>query len=168
MFFREDFSTITKGYIPSGWVGGDTFVVTDSAQQPGRNVLLTATPGPHSFVIQNIPFPDDWIWEVQMRLYITCCEPVTFDIGDLSVGFHTNGDSWLQKSFFRWDDDELSQQIVVYTIEKKGDVLRVMINGKEVSMVRIPGFKKPNNFRFGFKEDDQRTCAIYKIEGRPL
>ncbi len=167
-FFSEDFSTVTNGYIPAGWVGGDTFVVADSQKRPGTKALSTATPGPHAFVIQNIPFPDDWVWEVQMRLLVSCCDPVTFDLGDLSVGFHTNGDSWLQKSLFQWDDNALCNQIVVYTIEKKGDVFRVMINGKQFSMVRIPGFKKPSSFRFGFKENGQNACGIYKIEGRPL
>lgn len=168
VFYREDFTTVIKGYIPSGWVGGDTFAVKDSLKQPGRNVLATTTPGPHSFVIQNIPFTDNWMWEVQMKIDITCCEPVTFDLGDLSIGFHTNGDSWFHKSLFRWDDDEFCHQVIVFSIEKKGDVFRVMINGKEYSLVRIAGFKKPSTFRFGFRDEDQEACAIYKIMGRSL
>jgi len=165
--FYEDFFEVSDGLLPKEWVGGTTLGVKKSQLRPGKRVLSPFQAGRHSFTIPNIVFPKDFRVEFEMINNSNCCEDLIFNIGNLSFGLHTNGDSWLGDGKFRileysrsnpqglkWTGD-----VILVTLEKNGPVFKLFINQREIKMIRKENFSKPISISFSYAGD----FGIYRI-----
>jgi TolB-like protein len=158
--FYEDFSRVAEGMIPKDWSGGETLIVKNSSKRFGKKVLQNFRKGKHHFTIPNLSIPDNFKFEMEMTNYDSCCDAIIISIGSLGFGLHTNGASWLGDSKFYinprkrtdsgyipWDRGE----VFTITLEKLGPVFRLMMNGRQLVMIREVNFKKASSitFRYG-------------------
>ena len=161
-FYYEDFSNIDEGLIPEDWVGASTLLVKKSDKYNNRKVLTNFESGKHSFTIPNIDFSGNFSFEIEMINYDYCCNAIRCEIGNLSFGLNTNGKSWFGSSKFIWS--EITNEMFLLKVEKKGPVFKLFINGKEIVMIRINDFNNSSSFTFRYYS----SFGIYKISGNKL
>jgi len=165
IFFYEDFSKIEEGLIPENWIGGSTLAVKPS-KRAGQMCLANFQNGKHQFVIPDIPFPDNWKFEMQL---LHSKKPkhnssyIKFKIGSVEMRYKL----WGYKTKLYFNDIDTGKlapplnQINLITFEKTGSVIKLFVNAEKVHTIRIENYEKPTSISFNASE----SFKIYKFEG---
>lgn len=166
IFYFENFSDVEDGLIPEGWIGGSTIGVKNGN-------LTNFQDGNHSFTIPNIKFPENFILEIKMKNKSSCCGVIEFNIGNLSLGLNTNGESWLNESKFRIGkilfyvrpgDFLWINKTITVQLKKKGPVFKLFIDKKEFALCRLPNFNGSSiTFKYGQFNQYENNFVIYNI-----
>ena len=169
-FYKEDFSGIEEGLIPSGWIGGNTIAVNSSKSKKGRKVLTNFTTGtqkpPHNFTIPDIPFPEDWKFEIECVIYggtsNSWSDYYEFKIGEIKIRFE---DRIIQLNGIKTGKPVPSKgQISLVTLEKSGSVLKLFVNSEKYYVIRVENMEPPKGISF----TTHKEFDIYRLEGTRL
>ena len=175
IFFYEDFSKIEEGLIPENWIGGSTLSVRPS-KRAGQMCLANFQNGKHQFVIPDIPFPNNWKFEMQLlHSYKDYRKDRNYNI-KLKIGYIEVKYEIFRRSFQK-DKTKLtfngintgkgipsSNQVNLITIEKIGSVIKLFVNSEKVHTIRIDDFENFTTLKFSSSID----FGIYKLEGSIL
>ncbi len=115
LFFLENFSSIEEGYIPDGWISQNNSMVKQSQKKKGSKVLSSFNGRVDVFQIRNIPFPEDWQFEIEVlgwSLYGITLGSLDLHLSSSDLTVYGNGSAYYKfKSFYN--------QIGILRIEKK-------------------------------------------------
>jgi hypothetical protein len=168
--FHEDFSTTEIGQKPSYFIDGNNFAVKKSGLYPDKYTFSPLNNKlEQTFIIPDIRFPKDFKLDIVCKFLKDCCSGVRFDIGNLPLILHTNGNSTFGKTKFMVDVENngskprfglsligLSDAMLV-TIIRKGENFTLYINGLEVAKTRVPNFADVSNIEF----HNDKTINLY-------
>ncbi|MCK6462809.1 MAG: hypothetical protein L6Q29_03275 [Candidatus Pacebacteria bacterium] len=162
-FFYEDFSTVTEGSIPSGWMGGEHLVVGSL----GRAKALYPSPtGRYSDVIitKPIEFPENFRLEFVISIPNSCWGMMQIFVGSASFGNRC--------CRILFNQDEIHQCEIgtnaSLVLEKRGNVFSVSLNGKQYHLKRLTQYEKPRNIRIQFSGEGRKSVIIHRIHGKEL
>lgn len=149
IFFKEDFSNVSVGMIPSGWLGGDKLIV----KSDGRRKFLTdfAELGNHKITISNVRFPANF-----ELIYTFQFGPQALDthvflyVGSINVTLDVHG--WCVMNESRSDKfQDHHNKVVQVALKKENETFRLYVNGEEKILSRYPNFKTPTSFSMEFQ-----------------
>lgn len=144
VFFKEDFSSVTEGMLPQGWVGGDKLMIRND----GRRKFLTdfEYQESHKILIGNVIFPNNF----ELKY--------TFQFGSGGSGTHVFlyvGSIKTIIDVFGWcvmnqskseRYQEFQGKVVQVALRKEDSVFRLFLNGEERIVRRYSDFKVPVGF----------------------
>ena len=168
IFFKENFSSIPNGEVPEGWFGTDHLMVKSRGKQ---KFLTHFENGNVKLIINDIIFPENFKIEwtfFQHRVGGLARAGTDLTLGNLKAGLHNKsyGHSKCYINNTRKDTefDVISKTIKV-TVEKKGSLFRLFVDGDEQIFVRYPNFKSSTTLALDFGDDN---FNLYEIIGTDL
>jgi thiol-disulfide isomerase/thioredoxin len=144
-----DFGDTSKNALPVGWLGDSTSYVSDAAGV----LALNATSAKQNTILVPIEgVPDNFEFEVDYKLNKACCSPLSFRLGNLTFGLHTNGRSWLDQAVFRLKkparrrgaattEHNWAEERTTLRVTKEGAVFKLFVQGKQVALARKDDFR---------------------------
>jgi TolB-like protein len=170
--FAEDFSTVPEGQLPAGWIGPDQLGVASS----GRERYLTslkrsAGDGPYGIykiLVPNVPFPTDF----ELELLYEARRGIKFHVGKVSVNLGCC-------TSYEGDDAELTNATslgngvnssgvfqkarLVAVLQKRGPVLRLLVDGAQVLMSRMSDLDPADTLVFESADFKLYRVAVHKL-----
>lgn len=172
-FFHYDFSKVQEGSLPKGWISEKALV-----KQGKERRYLTTAPGLSErtkVTVQSgtLSFPEDWRFEWTQNQVSGCDTKLT--LGELSVFI---GMCWENKTktVYKLNDQQkivsgsrIGQRLD-YAVEKKGDAVRLLVEGDEILLGRMTDLH-PTSFLFTFEAEarvlDIKGVNLSKPEAEP-
>lgn len=163
IFFEEDFSEVEAGMIPEGWIGGEKLMVKSDGRQ---KFLTNFEKVDQKFTVDNVKFPKNFKFE--WVIFVMGGEDHHVNIGNLpisiAIGNYGKGMYPKMAESRKEIGGNYKDKTMKISLEKRGDVFRLLVDGNEAILARYPDFKIPTSFSFelesGFK--------LYKIIGTDL
>jgi hypothetical protein len=155
VFYFEDFTRVEDGVLPAGWTGGEHLAV--AAVRNKRVLRPFELVREHKVVTAAIErWAEDWRLEWVLRTEQlrggSGSARYTVEIGNLSTVLEAwdRGD---QESYFTLHHTKvqlggLGSSVVRIGVEKWGAVFKAYVDGREVAMIRMPGFRPPRCLTF--------------------
>lgn len=163
VFFKEDFSNVSEGMFPTGWIGGDKLMVKGSK----RRKFLTdfEFQSGHRVTIDNVNFPNNFELKYTVDYGGEAHSTTHLDIGSIKVVVNIYG--WCKINESLSDRNEYYGHKVVQVALKKDDtVFRLFVNGEERIVSRFPDFRTPRSFSLEFQS--MRNFKLLEIVGTAL
>lgn len=175
VFFEEDFKNVQEGGAPPDWIGTDHFAV--KSLEHGKRRFAAFDPGPSHFTIPNVAFPESFRLEWTMSHDCECTSPqAVLRIGDLTAGLEydycaNNGIHY--KAFINKSKADVvppCNSPFRVTLEKRGNILQLLLDGQQVVLARFSNFKGADSIvlNFGDFVNTQSGIALYSITGTDL
>lgn len=177
VFFREDFTRVGLGDAPVGWGGTDNVVVKESGSKREHRVLTTFQPGPVIFRIPGVRFPENFRlrWIVSGDSECLHAPNSYIKIGNLKAGIfehHCNDyTAFVHKSTKEINSYYITNIPKEFTIEKRGQVIRLLIDGTEELIARYPDFKVDDGFMIFLSDESEKYqihVNLHRVEGIDL
>jgi len=156
--FFEDFSTVTEGAVPSGWVGGDQMVVRTTGR--GKALFLAAT-GRSQDSVSTAPihFPENFRLEVVATIENSCWGSIQVSIGALQ---------FLNRCcVLALPPDEVNEcnigKNASFLLERQDGVVTLAVNGKRHFLRRWPNLKLDGRLRIDLRQDNQAGVTVHRI-----
>ena len=140
--FFEDFSGISEGTAPTGWLGTEHFAVRRASRGSSFRCL---EPGVARFTIPGVLLAGDFQFEVVASQvtwsgYMTTSKGVELQIGTLVFGIRDRG--WESYAFMGQSGAKFPRPpdgaVVRFVLERRGNVFRLSVDGRELVLARYP------------------------------
>ena len=156
--YRQDFSSVTEGYLPEKWIGGAHLHVCADPTREGRQVLRPFEGGPYRLTIPDLAFPENWKLTVDFMLDRRGGGSVhAWQIGKLPLHLRNTGvklkDTKVKRNFDMGQPARLE-------LVKEGPVFKLFIDKQRLAMVRMDSFEPPQ----GLTITDNAGFTLYSIE----
>lgn len=164
IFYKEDFSGVEEGQIPEDWTGGYKLMVKKSSRHSYLKDFKESNSHTFSFDI-NFPtnFRFEYIFEFSKGCYAGACY-VRCILGNLITEFHGAGMGRINKVKKRFP--KRIDITTTVTIEKKKNIVKFSIAGREIGMYRYSDYKEPS--RVIFEIINASNFKLLKIIGTDL
>jgi len=161
IFYFEDFSEVSDGDLPDGWLGGEKLMV--KTIEKGKKVLTPFVKNVEQKIMTNsIKFPEDWSLELIISLDL-----MGIEIGNLQINFRTYSFDMERVRIDRTKDTK--GRLMKIVILKQSNKFCLKIDGVEKILVRKNDFKKPEFISFRVGEGSYGTdFNLYSIKGIDL
>jgi TolB-like protein len=159
-FFFEDFSKVPEGNIPQSWTGGDKLLVKKGGR--GKR-LIFADNGrvDDSVVTVPISWPTDFRIDVTFNMTNGYYNWVDLSLGSLSWGVSP------RKIWFAGDKIKMKTEArsgSTLSVEKRGAVFRVYLDGDQKFLKRISKFSAPRaGIKLKLQQSDTRNVELLRI-----
>ncbi len=164
IFFYEDFTGIEEGLIPDQWIGGSTLAVKSSDLNRRTNVLANFKKGNHNVTVPDIPFPDNWRFDIEF-FYTTdryFFNPFVLKIGDVKASFYRH-QSFLN-DINAHKPAPKGNQINLVSVVKSGSVIKLFVNTERIKMIRMESFESPTGLSISYTGD----FSVFRLKGTKL
>ncbi len=159
-FLFEDFRGAVDGDVPRGWNASDRMLVTGLGRE--RALQVTSGTGDASAVISGIAFPPNFTLQLTVVMPDICHARIEVTAGDLY--FRAGGDCRSVVLLEEERGGDWDNQRHALTIEKKGNVLKLFVDGKERIVVRKTSINVAGVARLKL----QGGARIFELRGTAL
>lgn len=163
IFFQENFSEVTEGAIPTGWIGGDQLIVG----QVGRTKALYLSSNSRSsdvVITSPISFPENFRLEVVVTIPNSCWGSIRVDVGSISFGNSCCRILFNQDEVHNCDIGNKA----IFVMEKKGNIFTLSLNGKQYHLKRFSRYETPRNVRIALAGDSRGSVILHQIVATKL
>jgi len=131
--FYEDFSGVPEGGAPQGWLGAEHFAVKGGA-------FTCFEEGPTRFTIPTGALPADVRIELVVTMSQWGCGGLTVESGGLRFGIDRGSwnEAFINSALKRFEPALPVGTQATLALEKRGDVFRLFVDGRELAMGRYP------------------------------
>jgi TolB-like protein len=163
-FYKEDFSNVKDGYIPSNWVGGEKLMVKTGNR--GKYLADFEKQKNHKVTINNVNFPENFelVYTFQFGSHAGSTHVFLY-LGGIKAVIDIYGWATLNNSKYGGKFDHRNK-VVVAALQKEGNLYKLIINGEEVITARYDGMKILNSFSLEFQ--NMYDFKLLSIEGKTI
>jgi hypothetical protein len=142
--FTEDFRNVPVGSTPPGWSGDvDAYMVRDGAG--GQRVFQCSNGNSARFTVPIPPLPPNYRLEVRYSRTDRVDGYLRVDLGDIVATFDVRGSAF---SDIPWANNNPASEVragvpVSVGIERRGNVIRLLVDGREVEIARAQPEPRP-------------------------
>lgn len=166
LFYKEDFSGVKEGMMPTGWIGGDKLMV----RSDGRRKYLTdfERQRNHKITVSDIKFPENFEFKytVQFGGDYSGTHVILY-IGSIKTTIDVAG--WCLMNESKSEDrdrTDFKNKVVQAILRKDGPIFRFFVDGVERIVSRYPNFKVPMSFSLEF--ESMTNFKLIEIVGKRL